>query len=115
MVLNKTNSLKIAEITGRDNTDHWCGAKLCLYATMVPFGAKMVEAIRIKQVPEPPVAATVQPAPAAPVTSVPTVPQATPAVVAPVANLPEPVVVEAVVAPANPQVDDDLADEIPWK
>ncbi len=88
MVLNKTNSLSIADITGQDNTDNWRGARICIYPTLTQFGAKMVEAIRVKRVPETP------PAAAAP-----------------------PVVAEAPVAGvvAATQVDDDLADEIPWK
>ena len=89
MVLNKTNSLSIADITGQDNTDDWGGARICLYPTLVQFGAKMVEAIRVKRVPEPPVTA---PVPAAPTPPAP----ATPAVA------------------VNPQVDPELNDEIPW-
>ncbi len=98
MIFNKTNATTVADITGQDDTDHWGGARICLYPTMVQFGSKMTEAIRVKRVPEP-VAATAQPvATAAPVASVPTVPPAAPA----------PAVV------ANPQVDAELNDEIPW-
>ncbi len=87
LVANKTNSTSIADITGQDNTDNWPGARICLYSTMVQFGVKMTEAIRVKRVP-----ATVQPVAAA----------------APVASVPAPDVA------VNPQIDDDLADEIPF-
>ncbi len=92
MVFNKTNATSVVDITGQDNTDHWGGARICLYSTMVQFGTKMTEAIRVKRPPEPTAAAVVSPPPAVP-----------------------PVAAEVVVAPANSQVDDDLADEIPWK
>ena len=63
LILNKTNALTIQEISGHDDTDHWAGVQVCLYPTMVQFGAKMTEAIRIKHPPavpaiEPPATAT---------------------------------------------------------
>ena len=78
--------------TGQANTDNWPGARVCLYPTMVPFGNKMTEAIRVKRVPEPAAVPAVS-APAQPVA----------------AEVPAPVVA------VNPQVDADLNDEIPWK
>ncbi len=106
MIFNKTNATTVADITGQDNTDHWGGARICLYPTMVQFGSKMTEAIRVKRVPEVP-AATVAPPIAAEVVT------ATPAATQPAqpvaAEVPAPVVA------VNPQVDADLNDEIPWK
>ena len=92
MVFNKTNCNTVADITGQENTDNWPGARICIYPTVVPFGNKMVEAIRVKRPPDSAAVAVVSPPPAVP-----------------------PVAAEVAVAPANPQVDDDLADEIPWK
>ena len=47
-VANKTNTMTIAEITGKTNTDHWVGSWVTLYPTMVPFGSRTVEAVRIR-------------------------------------------------------------------
>ena len=74
LILNKTNALMIQEISGHDDTDHWAGTVVCLYPTMVQFGTKMTEAIRIKRppaapaiaAPEPPATAAPAVAPAAP-------------------------------------------------
>ena len=95
MIFNKTNATTVADITGQDNTDHWGGARICLYPTMVQFGSKMTEAIRVKRPPE---STAVPPV-------LPTVPPAAPAAEA----------VPAPVAAANPQADAELNDEIPWK
>lgn len=48
MVLNKTNSKKIAEIAGSYDTDDWHGTQVKLFATEVDFQGETVEAIRIK-------------------------------------------------------------------
>lgn len=48
IVLNKTNSKKIAEIAGSHETDDWVGVQIKLYATEVEFSGEQVEAIRIK-------------------------------------------------------------------
>ncbi len=93
MIFNKTNATTVADITGQDNTDHWGGARICLYPTMVQFGSKMTEAIRVKRPPES--------------TAVPPVLPAAPAVPAEAVSAP--------VAAANPQADAELNDEIPWK
>ncbi len=93
MIFNKTNATTVADITGQDDTDHWGGARICLYSTMVQFGSKMTEAIRVKRVPE--------------------VAPAAPAVAAPMpAIAPEPTAAPAIAA--TPQVDPELNDEIPW-
>lgn len=60
MVLNKTNSKKIAEIAGSMDTDDWHGVQIKLYSTEVDFQGETVEAIRIK----PPQAAKAKPKPA---------------------------------------------------
>ena len=49
MIFNKTNAMTVVDITGQADTDHWGGAKICLYPTMVQFGSKMTEAIRVKR------------------------------------------------------------------
>ena len=48
IVLNKTNSKKIAEIAESHETDDWKGIQVKLYATEVEFSGEQVEAIRIK-------------------------------------------------------------------
>ena len=48
MVLNKTNSKKIAEIAGSNDTDDWHGVQVKLFATEVDFQGETVEAIRVK-------------------------------------------------------------------
>ncbi len=48
VVLNKTNSRKIAELTGSKDTDDWTGCQIRLYATETEFGGEMVECIRVK-------------------------------------------------------------------
>lgn len=66
LILNKTNAVMIQEISGHDDTDNWVGVQVCLYPTMVQFGAKMTEAIRIKRPPAAPAIAQPAPAPVAP-------------------------------------------------
>ena len=46
LVLNKTNASQIAYMYG-DEMDMWGDKRIELYPTMVDFGGKMVEAIRI--------------------------------------------------------------------
>ena len=48
MVLNKTNSKKIAEIAGSHDTDDWAGVQVKLFSTEVDFQGETVEAIRVK-------------------------------------------------------------------
>lgn len=48
LILNKTNSKKIAEIAGSPETEDWPGVKVKLYATETEFGGETVECIRIK-------------------------------------------------------------------
>jgi hypothetical protein len=48
MVLNKTNSKKIAEIAGSQDTDDWHGVEIKLFATEVDFQGETVEAVRVK-------------------------------------------------------------------
>lgn len=66
LILNKTNAFMIQEITGHDDTDNWIGVQVSLYPTMVQFGAKMTEAIRIKRPPAAPATAAPAVTPAAP-------------------------------------------------
>lgn len=48
-VCNKTNREAIAYVHGKE-MDDWIGQKVTLYPTVVPFGDKMVEAIRVRVV-----------------------------------------------------------------
>ncbi len=48
VVLNKTNSNKIAQIAGSFDTDEWNGVQVKLYPTETEFGGETVECIRIK-------------------------------------------------------------------
>ncbi len=52
LILNKTNAKAIKEILDLDDTDDWEGEKVCIFPTMVDFGADKVEAVRIRAVPE---------------------------------------------------------------
>ncbi len=47
MALNKTNALVIAAAYG-DETGGWKGKTVTLFATRVPFGGKLVDAIRVR-------------------------------------------------------------------
>jgi hypothetical protein len=49
LVCNKTNMQAIAYAYGKE-MDAWIGKKITLFPTMVPFGDKMVEAIRVRVV-----------------------------------------------------------------
>lgn len=48
MVLNKTNSRKIAQIAGSPETEDWVGVEVAIYPTETEFGGESVECIRIK-------------------------------------------------------------------
>ncbi len=98
MVFNKTNATSVVDITGLDNTDNWGGVRICLYPTMVQFGAQMREAIRVKRPLEPTATLAVSPMP----------PSVPPVAVAPTIS-------SAPAVPANSQADAELNDEIPWK
>ena len=49
LVCNKTNMQAIAYAYGKE-MDEWVGKPITLFPTMVPFGDKMVEAIRVRVV-----------------------------------------------------------------
>ena len=129
-VVNKTNSTMIVEITGKTNTDQWIGSWVTLYPTMVPWGSRTVEAVRVRaaslaqlsaasQAPiqttpaaavQPVTQQEVQPA-AQPVVQPVTQPTATQQVAQPAATQP---VAQPVVQPAaDPQYDAGLNDGIP--
>jgi hypothetical protein len=63
MVLNKTNSKKIAEIAGSMDTDDWHGVQIKLFATEVDFQGETVEAIRVKSAAQKPARTMARPAP----------------------------------------------------
>lgn len=48
MVLNKTNSRKIAQIASSPETEDWVGVEVAIYPTETEFGGESVECIRIK-------------------------------------------------------------------
>lgn len=47
LVLNKTNSLRIVEAVGSDDTDDWAGWSVTLYPCKVDYQGKRVDAIRV--------------------------------------------------------------------
>lgn len=49
LVLNKTNSKRIQEITGSPETDDWKGHTIVLYPTETEFQGETVDCIRIKK------------------------------------------------------------------
>jgi hypothetical protein len=51
LVLNKTNSNSLEELSGSDETDDWVGLRISLYATKVDFQGRRVPAIRIDAAP----------------------------------------------------------------
>lgn len=63
MVLNKTNSKKIAEISGSMDTDDWHGVQIRLFATEVDFQGDTVEAIRVKSAAAKPIVKRPEPEP----------------------------------------------------
>lgn len=63
LVLNSTNGQIIEQITGKDDSDDWTGAKIVLYNDPnVSFGGKLTGGIRVRA---PKVKATAKPAPKA--------------------------------------------------
>jgi hypothetical protein len=52
LVLNRTNAMTIEAITKSDDTDHWEGVAIRLYATPVSFQGRMVNAIRVEAAPQ---------------------------------------------------------------
>lgn len=64
LVLNKTNALKIVQLSGSGATEDWEGFRVKLFATETEFSGETVECIRIKAAPAGPSAR--QSAPAAP-------------------------------------------------
>lgn len=48
LVLNKTNSHKIAQIAGSPETEEWVGVTIAIYPTETEFGGESVECIRVK-------------------------------------------------------------------
>lgn len=48
LVLNKTNSRKIASIAGSPETDDWVGVKIAIFPTETEFAGESVECIRVK-------------------------------------------------------------------
>ena len=52
LVLNLTNTNTITDIFGSSDSDNWIGGRIELYPAKVQFGAKMVDAIRVRMVGE---------------------------------------------------------------
>ena len=50
LVLNKTNSNMIIEITDSSETDSWAGQQIVLFSTKVDFQSRRVDAIRVDKV-----------------------------------------------------------------
>lgn len=48
LVLNKTNSRKIAQIAGSPETEDWAGVEIAIFPTETEFGGESVECIRVK-------------------------------------------------------------------
>jgi len=48
LVLNKTNSRKIASIAGSPETDDWVGIEVAIFPTETEFAGESVECIRVK-------------------------------------------------------------------
>lgn len=48
-VINRTNASMIAEIAGTNETEHWIGVRVQLYATKTDFGGKRVDCIRCEK------------------------------------------------------------------
>jgi hypothetical protein len=60
LVLNITNSKKIVQLVGSDNTDNWAGVKVTLYQSETEYAGDTVACIRVRA------AKDAAPAPAAP-------------------------------------------------
>ncbi len=48
MVLNKTNAMKIVQLSGSGDTDEWPGFRIRLYATETQYAGDTVDCIRVK-------------------------------------------------------------------
>lgn len=48
LVLNKTNSRKIASLAGSPETDDWVGVEIAIFPTETEFAGETVECIRVK-------------------------------------------------------------------
>jgi hypothetical protein len=48
LVLNKTNSRKIASIAGSPETDDWVGVEIAIFPTETEYAGESVECIRVK-------------------------------------------------------------------
>ncbi len=48
LVLNKTNTISIEEISGTDETDDWVNVRIVLYPSTVFFNGSKVPCVRIK-------------------------------------------------------------------
>jgi len=48
LILNGTNFDSVVLVTGEEDSDEWPGEKITMFSTEVPFGDKMVDAIRIR-------------------------------------------------------------------
>lgn len=51
LVLNKTNSLKIASLADSAQTEDWAGVAILIYPTETSFQGEMVDCIRVKAAP----------------------------------------------------------------
>ena len=65
LVLNKTNSVMLAGISGSEDTDSWPGALVTLFGAMVAYQGRVTEGVRIGR-PKSAEAASVSPAPSTP-------------------------------------------------
>jgi hypothetical protein len=52
LVLNKTNANMIAEITGSQETEHWRGRRIALYASKTDYQGKRVDCVRVDYPPQ---------------------------------------------------------------
>lgn len=55
LVLNKTNAMRIADVLGSGETDHWIGKDIWLHTERVDFQGKRTDAVRVMD--RPPVTA----------------------------------------------------------
>jgi hypothetical protein len=62
LVLNKTNSNKIANIAGSGETDDWTGTQIQIYPTETEFSGETVDCIRVRPVRGPRQLSTAAPA-----------------------------------------------------
>ena len=50
LICNVTNWNTIVELTGEEDSDNWPGRRIKLVSSRVPFGGKIVDAVRIEPV-----------------------------------------------------------------